>query len=176
MFAKIRLYSIRLQDWNIQHKEDLDTTLEYVPEFSPLRQQNIPPNMNDENVFGENTPTPPLLQDTSKRSNFKFRRSKDVCFTKTLRIRSIRAYISRTRSKYIIKLCVLYICKLSKSSNADKQGDFLCFTDSTTSFVSRTERLSLFYGEPFSETRISQTDGQRSTSEIDKITEERVII
>ncbi|XP_043580758.1 LOW QUALITY PROTEIN: uncharacterized protein LOC122566896 [Bombus pyrosoma] len=54
-----RLQSIWPQDLNIQHKEDLDTTLEYVPEFSPLRQQNIPPNMNDENVFGENTPTPP---------------------------------------------------------------------------------------------------------------------
>ena len=28
-------------------------------EFSPLRQQNVPPTMNDENVFGENKPTPP---------------------------------------------------------------------------------------------------------------------
>uniref|UniRef100_UPI001438B4B6 uncharacterized protein LOC117165529 n=1 Tax=Bombus vancouverensis nearcticus TaxID=2705178 RepID=UPI001438B4B6 len=46
------------RNWSNQ-TEDLDTTLEYVPEFRPLRQQNIPANMNDENVFGENTPTPP---------------------------------------------------------------------------------------------------------------------
>ncbi|CAD1480967.1 unnamed protein product, partial [Heterotrigona itama] len=54
-----RLQSVRPPDLNIQHKEDLDTTLEYVPEFSPLRPSNVPPNINDENVFGENTPTPP---------------------------------------------------------------------------------------------------------------------
>ncbi|KAK9298862.1 hypothetical protein QLX08_007963 [Tetragonisca angustula] len=54
-----RLQSVRPSDLNIQHKEDLDTTLEYVPEFSPLRPSNVPPNINDENVFGENTPTPP---------------------------------------------------------------------------------------------------------------------
>lgn len=40
-------------------QEDLDATLGYIPEFSPLRSPNVPPDINDENVFGESTPTPP---------------------------------------------------------------------------------------------------------------------
>ncbi|XP_017876132.2 uncharacterized protein LOC108622627 [Ceratina calcarata] len=55
-----RLQSVRPSDIIIQNpEEDLDTTLGYVPDFSPLRSPNIPPDMNDENVFGEDTPTPP---------------------------------------------------------------------------------------------------------------------
>ncbi|XP_076245155.1 uncharacterized protein LOC143185787 [Calliopsis andreniformis] len=55
-----RLQSIRPPDLNIQDVyEDLDTTLSYVPEFSPVRSPNVPPDINDEDVFGENTPTPP---------------------------------------------------------------------------------------------------------------------
>ncbi|CAK9830629.1 Ankyrin repeat and SAM domain-containing protein 6 [Anthophora retusa] len=55
-----RLQYIRPQDLNIKNAvEDLNATLEYVPEFSPLRSPNVPPDINDENVFGENTPTPP---------------------------------------------------------------------------------------------------------------------
>lgn len=54
-----RLQSIQPQDLNIQHKEDVDTILKYVPKFSLLRQQNVLPNMKDENVFRENTPSPP---------------------------------------------------------------------------------------------------------------------
>ncbi|XP_012147126.2 uncharacterized protein LOC100877107 isoform X1 [Megachile rotundata] len=55
-----RLQSICPPNLNIQSEpEDLDTTLGYVPEFSPLRSPNVPPDINDENVFGESTPTPP---------------------------------------------------------------------------------------------------------------------
>ena len=48
----------------------------------------------------------------------------------------------------------LYICNLPKSSDADRQRDFICLmdsllTDSKTFFVSRTERLSSFYKEPY---------------------------
>ncbi|OAD54057.1 hypothetical protein WN48_08390 [Eufriesea mexicana] len=50
----------KLIDLNIQSvEEDHNTTLGYVPEFSPMSSPNVPPNINDENVFGENTPTPP---------------------------------------------------------------------------------------------------------------------
>ncbi|XP_031367723.1 uncharacterized protein LOC102676756 isoform X2 [Apis dorsata] len=55
-----RLQSIRPPDLDIQNEEeDLNTTLGYVPEFSPLRSPNVPSSINDENVFGEDTPTPP---------------------------------------------------------------------------------------------------------------------
>ncbi|KOC69217.1 Ankyrin-3 [Habropoda laboriosa] len=55
-----RLQHIRPHDLNIKsEEEDLNATLEYVPEFSPLRSPNVPPDINDENVFGESTPTPP---------------------------------------------------------------------------------------------------------------------
>ena len=55
-----RLQSIRPPDLNIQNdQEDLDATLGYIPEFSPIRSPHVPTDINDENVFGENTPTPP---------------------------------------------------------------------------------------------------------------------
>ncbi|XP_028524735.1 uncharacterized protein LOC114578084 isoform X1 [Apis cerana] len=55
-----RLQSIRPPDLDIQNEEeDLNTTLGYIPEFSPLRSPNVPSSINDENVFGEDTPTPP---------------------------------------------------------------------------------------------------------------------
>lgn len=55
-----RLQSIRPADLSIQNpQDDLDTTLGYVPDFSPLRSPNLPPDISDENVFGEDTPTPP---------------------------------------------------------------------------------------------------------------------
>lgn len=55
-----RLQCIRPPDLDIQSdEEDLNATLGYVPEFSPLRSPNVPSDINDENVFGEDTPTPP---------------------------------------------------------------------------------------------------------------------
>ncbi|XP_076668062.1 uncharacterized protein LOC143368835 isoform X1 [Andrena cerasifolii] len=55
-----RLQSIRPPDLNIQNDpEDLNATLGYIPEFSPIRSPHVPTDINDENVFGENTPTPP---------------------------------------------------------------------------------------------------------------------
>ncbi|KZC04277.1 PREDICTED: uncharacterized protein LOC107186153 [Dufourea novaeangliae] len=55
-----RLQSIRPPDLNIQNdQEDLNVTLTYTPEFSPIRSPYVPSDLNDENVFGENTPTPP---------------------------------------------------------------------------------------------------------------------
>ncbi|XP_076658451.1 uncharacterized protein LOC143362302 isoform X2 [Halictus rubicundus] len=56
-----RLQSIRPPDLNIQNDEEDDpnTTLGFIPEFSPVRSPHVPADLNDENVFGENTPTPP---------------------------------------------------------------------------------------------------------------------
>ncbi|XP_067203042.1 uncharacterized protein TrpRS-m isoform X2 [Linepithema humile] len=36
-----------------------NTTVEFTPEFSPLKSPHVPPDINEENVYGENTPTPP---------------------------------------------------------------------------------------------------------------------
>ncbi|XP_033229845.1 uncharacterized protein LOC117181362 isoform X2 [Belonocnema kinseyi] len=39
---------------------DLNSTLSFVPEYSPTKSPNVPPEIEDENaVFGESTPTPP---------------------------------------------------------------------------------------------------------------------
>ncbi|XP_076632884.1 uncharacterized protein LOC143347540 [Colletes latitarsis] len=55
-----RLQSIRPPDLNIHNnQEDLDITIGCITEFSPIRSSHVPPDINDENVFGENTPTPP---------------------------------------------------------------------------------------------------------------------
>ncbi|XP_076280676.1 uncharacterized protein LOC143209200 isoform X2 [Lasioglossum baleicum] len=56
-----RLQSIRPPDLNIQNDEEDDpnTTLGFIPEFSPVRSPYVPADLNDENVFGETTPTPP---------------------------------------------------------------------------------------------------------------------
>ncbi|XP_031842070.1 uncharacterized protein LOC116431160 isoform X2 [Nomia melanderi] len=55
-----RLQSIRPPDLNIQNdQEDLDATLTFTPKFSPIRSPHVPADLNDENVFGEDTPTPP---------------------------------------------------------------------------------------------------------------------
>ncbi|CAL7945687.1 unnamed protein product [Xylocopa violacea] len=66
-----RLQSIRPPDLNIQNvdeeeEENLNTTLGYVPDFSPLRSPNVPSHINDENVFGESTPTPPRYKTPPK--------------------------------------------------------------------------------------------------------------
>nr|XP_033328614.1 ankyrin repeat domain-containing protein 36B-like [Megalopta genalis] len=55
-----RLQSIRPPDLNIQNdEEDLNKTLSFIPEFSPVRSPYVPADLKDENVFGEDTPTPP---------------------------------------------------------------------------------------------------------------------
>ena len=36
----------------------------------------------------------------------------------------------------------MYVCKLPKSSNADKQRDFLCLTDNMTLFVVTNNRFA----------------------------------
>nr|XP_034196190.1 ankyrin repeat domain-containing protein 12-like [Osmia lignaria] len=63
-----RLQSICPPNLIIQtEQEDLDATLGYIPEFSPLRSPNVPPDINDENVFGESTPTPPRYKTPPRR-------------------------------------------------------------------------------------------------------------
>ncbi|XP_076751044.1 uncharacterized protein LOC143423539 [Xylocopa sonorina] len=67
-----RLQSIRPPDLNIQsveeeeEEENLNTTIGYVPDFSPLRSPNVPSHINDENVFGDSTPTPPRYKTPPK--------------------------------------------------------------------------------------------------------------
>lgn len=45
---------------------DQSINLGYTPEFSPLRSPHVPEDINDENVFGENTPTPPRCRTPPK--------------------------------------------------------------------------------------------------------------
>ncbi|XP_078048277.1 uncharacterized protein LOC144475837 [Augochlora pura] len=55
-----RLQSIRPPDLNIQNdEEDLNATLSFIPEFSPVHSPYVPADLKDENVYGEDTPTPP---------------------------------------------------------------------------------------------------------------------
>ncbi|XP_029155537.1 uncharacterized protein LOC114928480 [Nylanderia fulva] len=45
---------------------DLNATLGFIPEFSPLKSPNVPSYVNEENAFGENTPTPPRCKTPPK--------------------------------------------------------------------------------------------------------------
>lgn len=138
MFAKIRLYSIRLQDWNIQHKEDLDTTLEYVPEFSPLRQQNIPPNMNDENVFGENTPTPPRYRTPPRGAILNSEEAKMFVLLKHYGLgQYVPIFLEQEVNILLNYVCYIYVNSLRVQMRINK-GTFS---------VLRTARLLLFHGQ-----------------------------
>ncbi|XP_014484235.1 PREDICTED: uncharacterized protein LOC106749372 isoform X3 [Dinoponera quadriceps] len=72
-----RLQSVRPADLEmVNHSDDLDVTLGFTPEFSPLRSPYVPPDINDENVFGENTPTPPRCKTPPKGTLLNSRQAK----------------------------------------------------------------------------------------------------
>ncbi|XP_018394469.1 PREDICTED: putative ankyrin repeat protein RBE_0220 [Cyphomyrmex costatus] len=60
-----RLQSVRPMDLDIKNFS-CNITLGYTPEFSPVKSPNVPPDVNEENVFGENTPTPPRCKTPPK--------------------------------------------------------------------------------------------------------------
>lgn len=59
---------MRPADFDVSNlSDDLNVTLGFTPEFSPLRSPHVPPDINnEENVFGENTPTPPRCRTPPK--------------------------------------------------------------------------------------------------------------
>lgn len=62
-----RFQSARSTDFDTKNFScDLNITLGFTPEFSPLKSPHVPPDVNEENVFGENTPTPPRCKTPPK--------------------------------------------------------------------------------------------------------------
>ncbi|XP_011061106.1 PREDICTED: uncharacterized protein LOC105150015 [Acromyrmex echinatior] len=62
-----RLQSVRPIDLDIKNlSSNFNVTLGFTPEFSPVKSPNVPPDVNEENVFGENTPTPPRCKTPPK--------------------------------------------------------------------------------------------------------------
>ncbi|KAM0731393.1 Ankyrin repeat and SAM domain-containing protein 6 [Formica fusca] len=62
-----RFQSARPTDFDTKNFScDLNITLGFTPEFSPLKSPHVPPDVNEENVFGENTPTPPRCKTPPK--------------------------------------------------------------------------------------------------------------
>lgn len=62
-----RLQSIRVMDINMKNVScNFNATLGFTPEFSPVKSPHVPPDVNEENVFGENTPTPPRCKTPPK--------------------------------------------------------------------------------------------------------------
>ena len=57
----LRCQDIRPPDLEFDFESnDLNNTLSFIPEYSPTKSPNVPPQIEDENaVFGESTPTPP---------------------------------------------------------------------------------------------------------------------
>ena len=65
----------------------------------------------------------------------------------------------------------MYVCKLPKSSNADKQRDFLCLTDNMTLFVVTNNR---FAKQSFHRRTIREEEGFRAL-EIDTIIRKKLL-
>ncbi|KAG7199594.1 hypothetical protein KM043_014199 [Ampulex compressa] len=87
-----RTLSIRPPDLNIKDmQDDLNSTLGFTPEFSPIRSPHVPPDINDENVFGENTPTPPHCRTPPRGMTLNTQQAKMVILLKHL---GLHRYIS----------------------------------------------------------------------------------
>ncbi|EZA58292.1 hypothetical protein DMN91_006004 [Ooceraea biroi] len=74
-----RLQQVRPRDLDIKNLlDDPNVTLGFTPEFSPPKSPHVPPDINDENVFGENTPTPPRCKTPPKGMLLNCQQSKMV--------------------------------------------------------------------------------------------------
>ncbi|XP_014484234.1 PREDICTED: uncharacterized protein LOC106749372 isoform X2 [Dinoponera quadriceps] len=95
-----RLQSVRPADLEmVNHSDDLDVTLGFTPEFSPLRSPYVPPDINDENVFGENTPTPPRCKTPPKGTLLNSRQAKmTVVLRRSGLARHIPVFLEQERS------------------------------------------------------------------------------
>jgi hypothetical protein len=58
--------------------DDPNITLGFTPEFSPPKSPYVPPDINEQNVFGENTPTPPRCKTPPKGMLLNWQQSKMV--------------------------------------------------------------------------------------------------
>ncbi|XP_071556145.1 uncharacterized protein Trprs-m [Temnothorax nylanderi] len=62
-----RLQSVRPTDIDMKNLPcNFNATLGFTPEFSPVKSPHVPPDVNEEDVFGENTPTPPRCKTPPK--------------------------------------------------------------------------------------------------------------
>ncbi|KAK2582375.1 hypothetical protein KPH14_004705 [Odynerus spinipes] len=78
-----RLQSIRPPDLDLTSiQKDHNTTLEFIPEFSPISSPNVPTCINDENVFGNSTPTPPHYRTPPKGMVLNSQQTKMIVFLK----------------------------------------------------------------------------------------------
>ncbi|KAL6255120.1 hypothetical protein P5V15_013450 [Pogonomyrmex californicus] len=82
-----KLYSTVLQRSQSVRPSDIDmkdvscnfnTTLGFTPEFSPVKSPHVPPELNEDNVFGENTPTPPRCKTPPKGMLLNWRQTKMI--------------------------------------------------------------------------------------------------
>lgn len=66
-FGSCRLHSTRSTDLDIKNlSNNFNATLGFTPEFSPVKSPHVPSDINEENIFGENTPTPPRCKTPPK--------------------------------------------------------------------------------------------------------------
>lgn len=108
-----------------------------MPEFSPLRQQNIPPNMNDENVFGENTPTPPRYRTPPRGAILNSEEAKMFVLLKHYGLgQYVPIFLEQEVNILLNYVCYIYVNSLRVQMRINK-GTFS---------VLRTARLLLFHG------------------------------
>lgn len=78
-----RLQSIRPADLDLTGiQNDHDTTLEFIPEFSPTPSPNVPSSINDENASGKSTPTPPHYRTPPRGMILNSQQTKMIVFLK----------------------------------------------------------------------------------------------
>ncbi|KAF7383762.1 hypothetical protein HZH68_014519 [Vespula germanica] len=78
-----RLQSIRPADLDLTSvQNDHNTTLEFIPEFSPTQSPNVPEYINDENVSGDKTPTPPRYRTPPRGMVLNSQQTKMIVFLK----------------------------------------------------------------------------------------------
>ncbi|XP_011695486.1 PREDICTED: ankyrin repeat and SAM domain-containing protein 3-like isoform X3 [Wasmannia auropunctata] len=65
--SNFRFQSVRPADLDMKNIScNFNVTLGFSPEFSPVKSPHVPEDVNEENVFGENTPTPPRCKTPPK--------------------------------------------------------------------------------------------------------------
>ncbi|KAL2737773.1 ankyrin repeat and ELMO domain-containing protein D-like [Vespula squamosa] len=78
-----RLQSIRPADLDLTSvQNDHNTTLEFIPEFSPTQSPNVPAYINDENASGDKTPTPPHYRTPPRGMVLNSQQTKMIVFLK----------------------------------------------------------------------------------------------
>ncbi|XP_020288835.1 uncharacterized protein LOC109857169 isoform X2 [Pseudomyrmex gracilis] len=60
------------------HDDPNNITLGFTPEFSPLKSPHVPPDVNEESVFGDSTPTPPRCKTPPKGMLLNWQQTKMI--------------------------------------------------------------------------------------------------